>query len=125
MATVTAQTFVDPAGDGSTVIVQWQSLANGDSGSAIDEKWAQWADRSVQITGTFGAGGTILVEGSNDGTNYATLNNAQGSALSLTAAAIKQIAEMTRTTRPRVSAGDGTTALTVTLFMRRINPMRT
>jgi hypothetical protein len=78
-----------------------------------------WADRSVQITGTFGTGGTCLIEGSNDGTNYATLNNLQGSALSLTAAGIKGVAEITRYIRPRISAGDSNTSLTITILARK------
>lgn len=70
---------------------------------------------SVQVTGNFGAGGTVLIEGSNDGTNYVTLTDLAAAALSITAAGIKTIRENVAYIRPRVSAGDGTTSLTVTL----------
>jgi hypothetical protein len=97
--------------------VQWTPLLNGDSGAPF--QMPGFADRSVQIRGTFGVGGTVLVEGSNDGVNYATLNDAQGAALSKTSAALSQISQTTKLIRPRVSAGDGTTSITVTLLARR------
>jgi hypothetical protein len=97
--------------------VQWTPLLNGDSGAPYS--MAGFADRSVQVTGTFGAGGTVLVEGSNDGTNYVTLSDPQGVALSKTAAALQEISQISRFIRPRVSAGDGTTSISVTLLARR------
>jgi len=98
----------------------WTALANGDTGAPFEIPGA--ADRSVQIGGTFGAGGTCVIEGSNDGVTYFTLNNIQGTALSATSAALKGVAEITRYIRPRVSAGDGTTSITVTLLARRVTP---
>jgi hypothetical protein len=47
------------------------------------------------------------------------LNDAQGVAISKTGAALSQIAQVTKMIRPRVSAGDGTTSITVTLTARR------
>lgn len=103
-------------------LATWGPLANGDSGLpvALDNL----SDRSIQIFGTFGAGGTIIWEGSNDddgtGTvgHFVTLNDPFNVALSFTAAALKGIIEGVRYMRPRVTAGDGTTALTVYLFAR-------
>jgi hypothetical protein len=40
--------------------------------------------------------------------------------MSLTAASVKQINEVPRYVRPRVSAGDGTTSLTFSLVARRV-----
>lgn len=97
--------------------VQWTPLLNGDSGAPF--AMPGFADRSVQIGGTFGAGGTVLIEGSNDGSNYVTLNDPQGVALSITAAGLKEISQICKLIRPRVSAGDGTTSITVTLLARR------
>jgi hypothetical protein len=77
------------------------------------------ADRSVQISGTLGAGGSLRIEGSNDGTNYATLTDPQGNALDLTSLKIETVMEITRYIRPRVTAGDGTTSLTCTILVRR------
>lgn len=97
--------------------IQWTGLLNGDSGTPLEMVGS--ADRSVQITGTFGAGGTVLIEGSNDGTNYSTLHDPGGNALSLTTAQIIAVLEISAFIRPRVSAGDGTTSLAVTLLVRR------
>jgi len=95
----------------------WTTLLNGDTGSPLSLVGS--ADRSVQINGTFGAGGTIIIEGSNDGVNYVILTDPQGNTLSKTAAAIEAVLELTKWIRPRVSAGDGTTSLTVTLIARK------
>lgn len=96
--------------------VQWPVLANGDDGVSIP--FGQYTDKSVQVAGVFGAGGTLLLEGSNDGTNWAVLTDPQGNPLSFTSAKIEQIMEATRLVRPRVSAGDGTTSLTITVLMK-------
>lgn len=103
--------------DGYGKRINWSGLANGETGDAISV--AEFADRSVQVSGTFGSGGTVVLEGSNDGTNWATLNDLQGDALSLSAAKIEGVSELTYQVRPRVTAGDGTTDITVTLFARR------
>lgn len=73
-------------------------------------------DRSVQIEGTIG-GATIVIQGSNDGTNYQPLTDPQGNAISKTAVAIEAISELTRFIRPVTSGGAGS-AITVTLAMR-------
>lgn len=93
----------------------WGPLANGDSGAA--DTSGRLSDKSVQITGTFGAGGSVTLQGSNDGTNWATLTKADGTtAATFTSAGMAQILENPEFIRPTVTAGDGTTALTVQLF---------
>lgn len=79
----------------------------------------QFSDRSIQVTGTFGAAGNLRVQGSNDGTNWATLTDPQGNALDITSAKIEQISEVTQYIRPFVSGGDGTTDLDVTILAVR------
>lgn len=99
------------------VNVTWSSLANGDDGRAED--LTRFPDKTVQVKGTFGAGGTIILEGSNDGgTTYHTLNDSrgEGNALSFTAADMRIILENASLIRPRVTAGDGTTSLTVIIL---------
>lgn len=92
------------------------ALANSETGDSIEFVGAP--DRSVQVSGTFGAGGTVVIEGSLDGTNYYTLTDPQGNALSVTAAKIEAITELVTRIRPRVTAGDGTTALAITILTR-------
>lgn len=77
------------------------------------------ADRAVQVTGTFGTGGSVRIEGSIDGANYAVLTDPQGNALDITAAKIESITEPVRYIRPRVTAGDVTTALAVHIIARK------
>lgn len=122
--TTRAMTASIPAGDQMARKFAWSGLLNGDDGAAIGPDWAAFSDRSVQVTGTLGAGGTLVWEGSNDGTNWATLNTPAGTALSFTAAGLKQVLEGALYMRPRVTAGDGTTNLAVTVFARRPNQGR-
>lgn len=100
-------------------LVQWTGLtkATDDAGEAV--QLPNHSDRSVQVTGTFGSGGSVRIEGSIDGTNYAVLTDPQGNALDVTAAKIEAISEVVRYIRPRVTAGDGTTSLTVTILFKR------
>lgn len=119
MATITPTiTQITTHGDDCHVVT-WTPMTNAgtDVGSPIEMPGS--ADRSIQVSGTFGTGGTVLIEGSNDGTNYVTLNDPQGNALSVTTAKIEQLLELTRYIRPRISAGDGSTSLTVTMLLRR------
>lgn len=92
---------------------EWTSLLNAETGAIAD--MAQWARTSVQVSGTFGVGGSILIEGSNDGTNFATLNDQAGVALIFTVAGLRSIREFSAKIRARVTAGDGTTALKVVI----------
>lgn len=98
---------------------KWATLNNGDDGAPVE--WAIFADRSVQVTGNFGAGGNVRIEGSNDGgVTWAPLSGPTGAALDITAAGIKQIVECVGLIRPRVTAGDGTTALVVSIIGRKV-----
>lgn len=98
-------------------VVTWTPLANGDSGSPV--QFTGSTIRSIQFDGTFGAGGSISLEGSNDGTTYFVLTDPQGNAITKTAAALEAVQEATRFVRPRVTAGDGTTSLSARLFFRK------
>lgn len=104
-----------------TVEFLYETLTTtNDRGAAIPESFMDYADRSVQVLGTFGAGGNLRIEGSNDGgTTYAALTDPQGNALNVTAAKVEAITEITLLTRPFVSAGDGTTDLDVSIVCRR------
>lgn len=96
-------------------VATWTGLAQGDSGDALP--FSQFADKSVQVAGTFG-GASVTVEGSNDGTNWATLTDPQGNDLVITSPKIEMITEATLLTRPCVVGGDGTTALNVSMLCK-------
>lgn len=98
-------------------VISWLLMANGDSGAPYTTP--EFPDRTVQVEGTFGAGGTVLIEGSNDGNNYHVLSDFSGASLSFTSAGLKGVTENVLHLRPRVSGGDGTTSLNVFMLARR------
>lgn len=74
---------------------------------------------TFQVSGTWGAGGALVIEGSNDGTNYFTLTDQANAALTLSANALKTVRDTPLYIRPRVTGGDGTTSLTVVAAMQK------
>lgn len=93
----------------------WAVMANGDDGAPAAV--ATLPNHNWQFTGTFGAGGTVIVEGSDDGgTTYYPLKDWQGTVISKTAAGGAQQVDNPLLTRPRVTAGDGTTAIVARLI---------
>ena len=68
---------------------------------------------TFQVNGTFGVGGVVVVEGSNNGVNWYTLNDQANLAVSFSAAGLKTVRDVPLYMRPRVSAGDGSTSVTV------------
>lgn len=96
-------------------IITWAGLTTGDTGRPLE--MTGWADRSVQITGTFG-GATLTLQGSNNGSAWNTLTDPQGNEIVLTSQKIEQIMEITRYIRPIVSGGSGTSINIITLVRR-------
>jgi len=98
-------------------VITWSAMANGDTGQPLEMPGS--ADRTVQVSGTFGSGGTLTLEGSNNGTVWAVLTDPQGNSLDITSAKIETITEITRYMRPNVTAGNGSTSLNVSMLVRR------
>ena len=73
-------------------------------------------DRTVQFTGTFGST-TATLEGSLDGTNYATLTDPFGNAISFTATGLKAVVENCSYIRPKVTGGSAV-SVTCKLLVR-------
>jgi hypothetical protein len=95
----------------------WTGLTQTTADDGAPLELPDYADRSIQIQGTLGVGGSLNIEGSNDGTNYVLLTDPQGNNLTITAVGrMEQIQEITRFLRPRVTAGDGTTSFNVTFY---------
>lgn len=116
--TISGRRPLDNAFPGESSVVAWVGLANGDDGDPV--QLGAFSDRSVQFSGTFGSGGTVVLEGSNDGVNYVVLTDPQGNSISKTSASLEAVAESTRYVRPRVTAGDGTTSINVHMFLRGV-----
>lgn len=102
---------------GRGTVVSWAGLKNGEAGAPAVV--ARHRDRSVQVTGTFGTGGNVRIEGSNDGgQNWAALHDPSGTVLNITSGAeIPAVLEATEMIRPRITAGDGSTSVSVHLFV--------
>lgn len=98
-------------------IYTWAGMAAGDDGVPAGATGS--GDRTVQVQGTFGVGGTVLLEGSLDGSNWYTLRDPSGTSLSFTSAGLKAVLENIVSVRPRVSNGDISTSITVILSIRR------
>ena len=108
MTTTVLTTFIEEG----IVQADWTGLANAETGLAT--QLAKWPTKAAHATGTFGVGGAVAIEGSNNGTDFFALRDSMGVAISLTAAApIKDVLENPRHIRARVTAGDGTTNIRV------------
>lgn len=92
-------------------VITWSGLLNGDDGTAF--QCIEYEDKFVQVTGTFGAGGSVQLEASNDGTNWFIIG------VAITAAGVQNFSQRPRFVRPHVTAGDGTTNLTFILAAHR------
>lgn len=98
------------------VQVQWSDLDAGETGQSVDV--SRWQEKTIQIGNSPGTS-TITVQGSNDGTNWATLNAKAMDAdsaipLSALGAGIYSILENPRLIRVVAAAGD-TSNIVITL----------
>jgi hypothetical protein len=109
---------------GGVLIYTWTGVVQGDTLTEVNPPGG-FADRTIHIAGTPGAGLTIDVQGSNqriNGTQWAGLRNPAVVRLNtlfttalLGSGDIQQILEATQQVRVVLTGGDGTTALTVRL----------
>jgi hypothetical protein len=97
------------AGFDNTLLFKWVDLADGDDGEPMSA--SAFADKTVQavpspVAGSFG-GGAVVIEGSHDKVNWATLSDLQGNSLSLNNTRLEVVPEHPLWLRPRVSSGSG------------------
>lgn len=102
MATIAAvTTFGDPR------LFKWETLTSTNADGA-PVRFQGNQDRTVQVIGADFGGGTLTIQGSLDGTNWDTLQDLEGAALSFTqATGPKGILESTPYTRPFLSGATG------------------
>ena len=101
-------------------LATWANMPAGSAGPVFE--FVEYADRCFQVTGTFGtsAFATVLIQGSNDGINWSTLTNLNGSQMSFTAAGIGQANEVPLFVQPSIVGGDAGTNLTITCMARKV-----
>lgn len=101
MATITPETNNIAPGVNT---VTWETLTEADTGAAFAPGSTDPLAGSVQVIGTFG-GATVILQGSNDGTNWVGLNDVAGNAISLTAAGAAEFSTAMAYIRPSASGG--------------------
>lgn len=94
----------------------WANCTESDTCVATDIRLAPYTDRSVQIEGTFGSA-TVIIKGSNDGTNYQNLSDPQGNDISKTTADLEQIEEASIYIKPTFSGGTAQSVTITVLFL--------
>lgn len=87
-----------------TYVQTYTAMGNADTGTAFDSYSLK--DKTVQAAGTF-ASAVVTIQGSNDGTNWSTLTDPAGNALTFSSAGIKVILENPKQIRPTTSGGSG------------------
>ena len=88
----------------------WPALSASETGVAAE--YPEYGDKTVAITGTFG--GAVTLEGSNNGTAWVGLKDAQsGAAISAIADSIFVIKENTKFIRPVAAAAVGSVSIQV------------
>ena len=103
---------------GGAVVYTWDLVA-GQTGDPVD--LVDFADRTIQVSGDFGVGGSITFEGTIDLVSYGTLSEPGGSPAIITTSKVMSILEVTRSIRPRCS-GDGSTSLKASILLRKNIP---
>ena len=90
-------------------------LLNGDVSNTLNAP--NLPDKTVSVSGVFGVGGSLSLEGDNvDGTGGVILKDTSGANLTFTAAGVAAIAPDAEFIRAHVTAGDGTTNLRVDII---------
>ena len=118
MATIKATIDRTVTADESVVVINWSGLAtSGDLGDA--QSFASYADKTVIVAGTFTGSPTVIMEGSNNGTDWVTLTNRQGNTMSFTAAGMNTSQDKPAFIRPRLTAGTGGASVTVSVACHR------
>ena len=104
-----------------TLEVTWANMLNGDTGSGLTAPTLP--DKTMTVRGTFGAGGSVSLKGTDSGdagavSTWDVLNDSrgEGNALTFTARDTRIVLENPAQVAPHVTAGDGTTSLTVVLL---------
>ena len=99
------------------VRLQYRDVKAGDTCAPI--KIARYSDRSVQVSGTY-SGATVAIQGTcEEDTNYATMTVDGTTELTFSSGVkSKFIMEATAYTKPVVTAGDGSTSVTITFMCR-------
>lgn len=104
---------------GGALLYQWTLTQADPTGGAVTVPGG--TDKSVHFHGTFSGGPTAVLEGSNDpdAASFAALHDTLGGSISASSEELGFVAENTLWVRPRMTGGDGSTAIVVSLLTRK------
>jgi hypothetical protein len=94
--------------------VVWSDILNSEKGAPVS--FVSITTLSIQVTGVFGSGGSIKMEGSTDGITYTDMVDGSSNPLIFTSATTLVSTDVRTYMRPKVTAGDGNTNLKVKLI---------
>lgn len=109
---------IEIVGNHDAVVLTFALDDTDGQGAPIGDRIAEYGDRTVTFSGTFG-GGTASVEGSNDGVTYHALNDPQGEPLSFTAPGVGLIVEAPRFIRTVLSGAGAGASVAAAICARR------
>ena len=115
MATV-KPTITDLA-SGQVIKFSWSLTTANADGSPIPPSYAEFSDRTVYFTGTWG-GATAKWQGG-DGSTWLDLTDPQGNAISKTADAIECVTEVPEYSRPNLTTPGAGATITAVCIARR------
>ena len=95
---------------------RWTNLSTADTAVSVNLTNMQGLAGSVQVTGTFGSA-TIVLQVSNDATNWTTLKDGTGTNISFTSAGMSEFSTAALYLRPSSSGGTADD-VTVTVVLR-------
>lgn len=107
-----------PAENEDRDTIQWIGLTSTDSdGASYQPEDTRAAIAAVQFTGTFDSA-TAVLQGSNDGSTWVTLNDTLGAAVSFTSAGYAEVSTAMEFIRPSTSGGGGSQDIDCILVAR-------
>ncbi len=85
----------------------WEAMGDDDVGAALDPNGGgiNFADKTFHVVGTFGGSVLVVLQGSNDGTNWVTLTDPQGAVISSGTTILVAVLENPLYIRPKTSGG--------------------
>lgn len=117
MATITPTTTTPAKG---VVLFSWGPMLNTDVGAPVQAP--SYPDKTIHVTGTFGVAGNCRLQGTAETAvvpaSWQSLTDPQGNILDVGVAKVEAVQENVHQYRPNITAGDGTTSLTVLLYCR-------
>ena len=106
MAQIAARVTNPGSGNSGITLISWTTLTEDDTAQDVIVNGTGPIACALQVTGTFG-GATVVLQGSNDGTTWATLADVLGSTSGLAAAGVAEYSTSAVYTRVAATGGTG------------------